>query len=109
MGAMDTVDTDTTRVDMATKTADTVTKTMADMMTTVMVVMVTMVTNTVQDMVKPDMDMDTDMADTEMVIPMDTLQAITDHPRATPTLRTGKEVTKAMLKLKANLTRNNLL
>merc|ERR1712055_471688 len=99
--AMDTVDTDTTRVDMATKTADTV--------TTVMVVMVTMVTNTVQDMVKLDMDMDTDMADTEMVILMDTLQAITDHPRATPTLRTGKEVTKAMLKLKANLARNDLL
>merc|ERR1719367_542842 len=78
-------------------------------MTTVMVVMVTMVTNMVQDMVKPDMDMDTDTADTEMVILMDTLQAIMDHPRATPTLRTGKEVTKAMLKLKANLARNNLL
>merc|ERR1719347_2037718 len=101
---MDTVDTATTRVDMdtdmATKTADTMTK--------IMVVMVTMVTNTVQDMVKLDMDMDTDMADTEMVILMDTLQAIMDHPRATPTLRTGK-VTKAMLKLKANLARNNLL
>merc|ERR1719323_1791831 len=78
-------------------------------MTTVTVVMVTMVTNMVQDMVKLDMDMDTDMADTEMVILMDTLQDITDHPRATPTLRTGKEVTKAMLKLKANLARNNLL
>merc|ERR1712150_285763 len=108
-----TADTDMVRVgmdtDMATKTADTVTKTMADMMTTVMVVMVTMVSNTVQDMVKLDMDMDTDMADTEMVILMDTLQAITDHPRATPTLRTGKEVTKAMLKLKANLARNDLL
>merc|ERR1712098_938982 len=52
-------------------------------------------------------DMATKMADT--VIPMGTLQAITDHPRATPTLRTGKEVTKDMRKLKANLARNNLL
>merc|ERR1719244_2349527 len=52
-------------------------------------------------------DMDTKMAET--VIPMDTLQAITDHPRATPTLRIGKEVTKDMPKLKANLARNNLL
>merc|ERR1712168_848586 len=58
-----------------------------------------------------DMDMDTDMAmkTADTVIPMDTLQAITDHPRATPTLRTGKEVTKDMPKLKANLARNNLL
>merc|ERR1712053_58812 len=57
------------------------------------------------------MDMDTDMAmkTADTVIPMDTLQAITDHPRATPTLRTGKEVTKDMPKLKANLARNNLL
>merc|ERR1712173_505893 len=56
-------------------------------------------------------DMDTDMAmKTEVtVIPMDSLQAITDHPRATPTLRIGKEVTKDMPKLKANLARNNLL
>merc|ERR1719309_404845 len=56
-------------------------------------------------------DMDTDMATktADTVIPMDTLQAITDHPRATPTLRTGKEVTKDMPKLKANLARNNLL
>merc|ERR1719447_2586446 len=52
-------------------------------------------------------DLATKMADT--VIPMGTLQAITDHPRATPTLRTGKEVTKDMRKLKANLARNNLL
>merc|ERR1712168_1450778 len=52
-------------------------------------------------------DMATKTADT--VIPMDTLQAITDHPRATPTLRTGKEGTKDMPKLKANLARNNLL
>merc|ERR1719357_2327790 len=75
-----------------------------------------------------DMGMDTDMADmatdlvdmamdpvdtaittVDTVIPMDTLQAITDHPRATPTLRIGKEVTKDMPKLKANLARNNLL
>merc|ERR1712038_670264 len=68
-----------------------------------------------------DMGMDTDMADMGMdrvdmamktadtVIHMGTLQAITDHPRATPTLRTGKEVTKDMPKLKANLARNNLL
>merc|ERR1719462_1191077 len=57
------------------------------------------------------MDMDTDMAmkTADTVIPMGTLQAITDHPRATPTLRTGKEVTKDMPKLKANLARNNLL
>merc|ERR1719195_457212 len=56
-------------------------------------------------------DMDTDMAmkTADTVIPMDTLQAITDHPRATPTLRIGKEVTKDMPKLKANLARNNLL
>merc|ERR1711973_415913 len=56
-------------------------------------------------------DMDTDMATkmADTVIPMGTLQAITDHPRATPTLRTGKEVTKDMRKLKANLARNNLL
>merc|ERR1712168_1470451 len=56
-------------------------------------------------------DMDTDMATktADTVIPMDTLQAITDHPRATPTLRTGKEVTKDMPKLKANLALNNLL
>merc|ERR1719495_2231763 len=55
--------------------------------------------------------MDTDMATktADMVIPMDTLQTITDHPRATPTLRTGKEVTKDMPKLKANLAQNNLL
>merc|ERR1712180_421395 len=52
-------------------------------------------------------DMAMKTADT--VIPMGTLQAITDHPRATPTLRTGKEVTKDMPKLKANLARNNLL
>merc|ERR1712223_1578469 len=51
--------------------------------------------------------MATKTADT--VIPMDTLQAITDHPQATPTLRTGKEVTKDMPKLKANLALNNLL
>merc|ERR1712007_387809 len=58
-----------------------------------------------------DMDMDTDMAmkTADAVIPMDTLQAITDHPRATPTLRTGKEVTTDMPKLKANLALNNLL
>merc|ERR1719411_1714867 len=68
-----------------------------------------------------DMGMDTDMADMAMdpvdmamktadtVIPMDTLQVITDHPRATPTLRTGKEVTKDMPKLKANPAQNNLL
>merc|ERR1712018_700428 len=57
------------------------------------------------------MDMDTDMATktADTVIPMDTLQAITDHPRATPTLRTGKEVTKDMPKVKVNLARNNLL
>merc|ERR1712062_658387 len=56
-------------------------------------------------------DMDTDMATKTAVtvIPMGTLQAITDHPRATPTLRTGKEVTKDMPKLKANLALNNLL
>merc|ERR1711973_377692 len=56
-------------------------------------------------------DMDTDMATktADTVIPMDTLQAITDHPRATPTLHTGKEVTKDMPKLKANLARNNSL
>merc|ERR1712062_359574 len=56
-------------------------------------------------------DMDRDMATktADTVIPMDTLQVITDHPRATPTLRTGKEVTKDMPKLKANLARNNLL
>merc|ERR1712227_744233 len=57
------------------------------------------------------MDMDTDMAmkTADTVIPMGTLQAITDHPRATPTLRTGKEVTKDMPKLKVNLALNNLL
>merc|ERR1712025_1505670 len=49
------------------------------------------------------------MKTADTVIPMDTLQAITDHPRATPMLRTGKEVTKDMPKLKANLARNNLL
>merc|ERR1712200_276425 len=59
------------------------------------------------DLVDMAMDMATKTADT--VIPMDTLQAITDHPRATPTLRIGKEVTKDMPKLKANLARNNLL
>merc|ERR1712117_440501 len=68
----------------------------------------------VMDMVTEDTDMadmGTDMAmkTADTVIPMDTLQAITDHPRATPTLRTGKEVTKDMPKLKANLARNNLL
>merc|ERR1711962_1953875 len=74
-----------------------------------------------EDMDMADMGMDTDMVDMAMdpadmamdpadtVIPMDTLQAITDHPRATPTLRIGKEVTKDMPKLKANLARNNLL
>merc|ERR1711922_34729 len=56
-----------------------------------------------------DMDMDMATKTEDTVIPMDTLQAITDHPRATPTLRTGKEVTKDMPKLKANLARNNLL
>merc|ERR1711922_115826 len=68
-------------------------------------------TDTAITRVDMDTDMDTDMATktADTVIPMDTLQAITDHPRATPTLRTGKEVTKDMPKLKANLARNNLL
>merc|ERR1712073_251865 len=56
-----------------------------------------------------DMDMGMATKTEDTVIPMDTLQAITDHPRATPTLRIGKEVTKDMPKLKANLARNNLL
>merc|ERR1712200_375111 len=70
------------------------------------------VTDTVtEDTDMADMGMDTDMATktADTVIPMDTLQAITDHPRATPTLRTCKEVTKDMPKLKANLALNNLL
>merc|ERR1712168_769872 len=95
--AMDTVDTDI-RVDMDTKTADTA------------ITRVDMAMETVDTAITR-VDMDTDMATktADTVIPMDTLQAITGHPRATPTLRTGKEVTKDMPKLKANLALNNLL
>merc|ERR1711973_331317 len=89
---------DTDMVDMAMDLAD-----MAmDPMDTAMDPMDTAITR---------VDMDTDMAmkTADTVIPMGTLQAITDHPRATLMLRTGKEVTKDMPKLKANLARNNLL